>query len=235
MPTKRDDHQALPDSIMKSPPPNPMHVKITTVTIPPNIAGEVKGEVVVGVERLTWECRGSPDNIQLRIKWWGNDSEETVVPFHPSRGAGATYPVVTGPKQLARYLRDTATLVLALEECPSGKHIGTISIPVHKLDVTKPIIADYPLLGLKEQVLARAAISARILYTGLLSSFEMNEHLASTDKALPLYPRSAPRRTRPSGQMRAGGKENNMEGQQDAAVHRVPNVAQDMPPLAADK
>jgi hypothetical protein len=226
MPSSRVGHQVSPEK--KHVPSRSMHVKITTITLPPNVPSDVKGEVVVGVETLTWECRGAPDNLQLRIKWWGNESEETLVPFHPSRGAGATFPVVTGPKQLVRYLRDMATLVLSLEECPSGKPIGTITIPVHKLDVTKPISSHYPLLGLKDQVLARAAVSARIIYTGLMSSFEMNEHLASTDKGLPLYPRSAPRPPGVSGQPRAVGKENSTAGRKQ----QVPKTLLERPSAA---
>jgi hypothetical protein len=56
------------------------------------------------------------------------------------------------------------------------------------LDVSKPLEASVPLKGSNGQVLATAAVSMRVHYSAVLSSFESNEHLATTDRQLPLYP-----------------------------------------------
>lgn len=119
---------------------------------------------------------------------------DTVVPFHASRGAGAAFPVTSGPRFLVRYLRDMGSLTVSIEECPNGRTIGTLSMDTSNVDVTRPLVASVPCLGANKQVLATADVSLRIHYSQLLSSFEMAEHLASADKALPLYPVTDSRR-----------------------------------------
>jgi hypothetical protein len=61
-------------------------------------------------------------------------------------------------------------------------------VDISCLDVSKPLEASVPLKGSNGQVLATAAVSMRVHYSALLSSFELNEHLATTDRQLPLYP-----------------------------------------------
>jgi hypothetical protein len=125
--------------------------------------------------------------VQLRVRWWGA-AADTVVPFHATRGAGAAFPLTSGPRYLSRYLKDMGCAVLTVEECPSSRPIGTSSVDISCLDVSKPIEASVPLKGSNGQVLATAAVSMRVHYNALLSSFELNEHLATTDRQLPLYP-----------------------------------------------
>jgi hypothetical protein len=132
------------------------------------------------------------------------------------------------------------SLTIAIEECPSGRPIGTLLLDTSRIDVSRPlqvrtfsggvvlhhcpqpcmrpssscsssnnipslcssdnkvcfllpgggclVQASVPCLGANKQLLATADVSLRIRYSALLSSFEMAEHLASADKALPLYP-----------------------------------------------
>jgi hypothetical protein len=61
-------------------------------------------------------------------------------------------------------------------------------VDISCLDVSKPLEASVQLKGSNGQVLATAAVSMRVHYSALLSSFELNEHLATTDRQLPLYP-----------------------------------------------
>lgn len=165
------------------------HVSIAALSLPPGVSGEVKGELVACIEALHWKYRQPPQQVQLRICWWGAPAgTDAVVPFHASRGAGAAFPVTSGPRFLVRYLRDMVTLSVGIEECPSGRTIGTVSIDTSLVDVTRPLEASVPCLGANKQVLATADVSLRIRYSQLLSSFEMAEHLASADKGLPLYP-----------------------------------------------
>jgi hypothetical protein len=77
---------------------------------------------------------------------------------------------------------------LVVEECPSGRAIGTVTLDTSQVDVSRPLQDCLQLLGANKQVLAAADVSLRIKYSALLSSFEMAEHLASADKGLPLYP-----------------------------------------------
>lgn len=163
------------------------HVKIASITLPPGVKGEIKGELVVCLEALHWKYRKPPQQVQVRLQWWGG-TVDTVVPFHSTRGAGAAFPITCGPRYLSRYLKDMGKLAVGVEECPTGRTIGTVSIAVSQLDVGKPIEASVPCYGAHEQLLATADVSMRVQYTQTISSFEINEHLASTDKQLPLYP-----------------------------------------------
>lgn len=170
------------------------HVLLAPLSLPPGVLGEVKGELVACVDALHWRYRQPPQQVQLRICWWGAPAgADAVVPFHASRGAGAAFPVTSGPRFLLRYLRDLGTLSLAIEECPSGRLIGTLSLDTSRVDVTRPLVARaLPCLGANNQQLATVDVSLRVSYSQLLSSFEMAEHLASADKGLPLYPLPAP-------------------------------------------
>lgn len=84
-----------------------------------------------------------------------------------------------------------------------------------------------PLCALHTQACTSPPVP-QVRYSGALSSFEMNEHLASTERSLPLYP--APARRNPRGATAAasaglppvqplGGKENKEDGtSRDAAA-----------------
>lgn len=111
-----------------------------------------------------------------------------MVPYHPARGAGAAFPLTSGPRYLSRYLKDMGSLAVAVEECPSGRPVGQVTIDISSLDVCRPVEGSIPLKGSNGQLLATADVSLRVHYSALLSSFELNEHLATTDKQLPLYP-----------------------------------------------
>lgn len=169
--------------------PAKAHVLIAALSLPPGVPGEVKGEMVVCVDALHWKYRQPPAQVQLRICWWGApEGTDAVVRFHASRGAGAAFPITSGPRFLIRYLRDMGNLSVSIEECPSARVIGTVSLDTSQVDVSRPLELSVPCLGANKQVLAIADVSLCIRYSQLLSSFEMAEHLASADKALPLYP-----------------------------------------------
>lgn len=162
-------------------------VKIASITLPPDVKGEVKGELVICFHSLHWKYRKPPPQVQVRFRWWGSTAD-TVVPFHSSRGAGAAFPVTCGPRYLSRYLKDMGSLTAHLEECPSGRSVGTVTVEVSQLDIGRPLETNMPCYGAHQQLLATADLSMRVGFTNMITSFEMNEHLASTDKQLPLYP-----------------------------------------------
>jgi hypothetical protein len=193
------------------------HVSIAALSLPPGVSGDIKGELVACVEALHWKYRQPPQQVQLRICWWGAPTgTDAVVPFHASRGAGAAFPLTSGPRFLVRYLRDMGTLSVGIEECPSGRTIGTVSIDTSLVDVTRPLEASVPCLGANKQVLATADVSLRIKYSQLLSSFEMAEHLASADKGLPLY--RLPSATNSRTQAAAAGAAARVAGPSDTVV-----------------
>jgi hypothetical protein len=81
------------------------------------------------------------------------------------------------------------SLVLSIEEAPSGRQVGCIGVDTRTLDVGRPAEASLPLLDANQQTLGTADVRLAVTYSQLLSSFEMAEHLASADRGgLPLYP-----------------------------------------------
>lgn len=202
----------------------PPHIKIASLVLPPGVSGEAKGELVACIEQLHWEMRKPPAQVQLRLSWWGSDAE-TVVPFHAARGAGAAFPLTSGPRYLSRYLKDMGVLALLLEECPSCKLLGTISMDITQLDVGRPLEASVPVLGPNGQLLATADVSMRVHYSLLMSSFELNEHLAGTDRMLPLYP--LPAASQQQQQQRRGPDEDkeNVAGAGEANVAATSTAA----------
>lgn len=187
-------------------PTNTCHVKIAPLSLPPLVEGQVKGELVVQCNSIAWASMKSPPAaggaVQLRITFWGEQGAGTVVPLHPNRGAGAAFPVRCGPKYLARYLTDMGSLTCTLEHCPGGEPIGTMAVDVSRLDVSRPLRQEsVPVVSVSNggagggKVLGQASVALRINYSAVLSSFELNEHLATESSKLPLYP--SPGRKRP--------------------------------------
>lgn len=168
-----------------------LHVKISPSSVPPDVRGDCIGEVLVYIDSIDWKYRGAPEQTQLRISWWGEGGAGTVVPLHPTKGAGATFPVVVGPKYLCKYFRDMGNMVVAVEDSPSGRPIGSITIPMVRLDAIRPVSGTFPLAGPRQQLLAECNVHLAVTYTGL-SSFEFNEHRASADPGLPTLPTRAP-------------------------------------------
>lgn len=172
---------------------NPMHIKIADASLPPQVEGSIKGELTVGLEALQWEpsFKSRPLHLQLRLKWWGQQPPGTIVPLHKTRGAGAAFPLRCGPTHLARYLRDMGTLTCSVEDCPGGRALGSVTVEVAHLSATAPLAAVAPVVSSSGQVLGRASMALRVDYSIVLSSFEMNEHLASNETSMALYPSPA--------------------------------------------
>lgn len=144
----------------------PTHVKISSTSLPPLVEGEINGEVVVSINSVAWlSPKGAPRTAQLRIKWWGEPGDGTVVQLHPTRGAGATFPVCCGPKFLIRYLRDMGSLVLSLEECLGSRTVGVVTINLAAAHASHPLVATLPVLGVRQQVLGQVDV---VLQVGLL-------------------------------------------------------------------
>eukprot|EP01027_Heterolobosea_sp_BB2_P018131 GEZU01025599.1.p1 GENE.GEZU01025599.1~~GEZU01025599.1.p1 ORF type:complete len:261 (+),score=19.23 GEZU01025599.1:127-909(+) len=99
------------------------------ISLPPQVRGDVKGEVCLHIEDLIWDvqCYHAYGNIPvaIHIKWWGERSAGcTLIPStHYDRlrtqfqntsslKTTAVYPVKTGKKQLFKYFADMGALAL---------------------------------------------------------------------------------------------------------------------------
>ena len=171
-------------------------------SLPPLVEGEAKGELVVSVARLQWlSPRGAPRAPRLRIKWWGEPGDGSVMPLGGDSGgaagaaaaaaAAASFPVVCGPKLLTRYLRDAGSLPLAVEDAATGRVVASATLGLAAARAAHPLSATLPLLGGRGQVLGQLDARLEARYGPALSSFEMNEHRASVEPGLPLYPPAA--------------------------------------------
>jgi hypothetical protein len=190
---------------------------ISSTSLPPLVEDELRGELALTVSGLQWlSPRAAPRATQLRVKWWGEPGAGTAAPLQgPSSSDGGSavvqpdsrsssvgggtgsscarvvFPVRVGPKLLTRYLRDAGALELAFEELPNGRPVATATLGLGTARAAAPLAAALPLLGPRGQALGQVDVQLHASFSGSMASFEMNEHLASTERSLPLYPPTA--------------------------------------------
>lgn len=156
--------------------------------LPPNVEGSQKGKVQLTLHSPTWSYRGAPQHLAVGVSWWGEPAQGTVIPLPLNCKVTVEYDVVCGPRLFSRYLRDASTVMLSFFVRDEDKLVGKSPVDVRSLDVGKHMKGTLPILGGGGQVLGRIAVGVALSYGDMLSSFELNEHLATTDTALPLYP-----------------------------------------------
>ena len=160
--------------------------------LPPGFLAPAKGEVLV---LLRWTsapqktATSASDYRHAVISWWGQTSPSSVLPLEDDTDTGLIYTVTCGPKAFSRYLKDMQNLKLMY----TVKHDNTIKsveakVNICKLDFTTPLTARTAISAADGRLLGTAAVSVSMSYTPLVSSFEMNEHLAFVDHGMPLYP-----------------------------------------------
>ena len=160
--------------------------------LPPGITAPAKGEVLVLVRWTSAPHKvatSASDYQHAIVSWWGQKAPSSVLPMHVDTDTGLLYPVTCGPKAFSRYLRDMQSLKIAY----TVHHDKTTTsveanVDICKLDFTTPVTARTAISAADGRLLGTAAVSISMSYTPLVSSFEMNEHLASIDHSMPLYP-----------------------------------------------
>lgn len=178
----------------------PVPVVLGSTALPPRVEGGRKGDVRLTLNNLAWDYRGAPERIAIRLKWWGEPGDGTTVTLGKGESAEATFSIASGPKYLARYLRDMSQLILYVADIEQTKLVGSVTLELGFFDLHSPIAGTFPIVGQTNRAFGRVDVRVAIHYdTRLIDSFEINEHLAAADKGLPMLPRmGGPRRARSS-------------------------------------
>lgn len=162
-----------------------------SITLPPGLHGPNRGEVLL-LFRWTGAARASPSmpvSQTAHVVWWGETSSGTSVQLAPRAERGLIYTVTCGPKAFARYLADMQQLKVSIElELGHTKHTAQAKVALNQLQTDSQVTHRIPVTTAEGCLLGTAALAISLSHTPLISSFEVNEHLASTDFTMPLYP-----------------------------------------------
>ena len=170
--------------------------RATGTDLPPGARGGAdgaKGSVELTLRHLEWTLRGAPPWVRVAARWWGDEgvekSKRPWVRLVPGGDAVVAFPVKAKPSGFSRYCRDAVAVVLEFSDGRTGRLIAAASVDVSRLDVRRPVDVQVPLVSRAGAPLGR--VHARVVVDYLpdaVSSFELNEHLAKIDDALPLAP-----------------------------------------------
>ncbi|GAB4816271.1 hypothetical protein N2152v2_003317 [Parachlorella kessleri] len=100
--------------------------------------------------------------------------------------------LVSGPKYITRYLQDMGTLVLVLKQpvtrgtgsrsSVESAIVGTTTVDLRPLSVGAPLSHSLPVIGEQGRAIGSLGVSLALEFsTAVVSSFEMNEHLAARE------------------------------------------------------
>ena len=162
--------------------------------LPPGIAGPAKGEVLL-LFRWTSAHRSTQASVPGRqhatVTWWGQSYPSTIVSLKDVTDMGVMYVVACGPKAFSRYLQDMKSLNIKFAvQHGKAECVAQEDVNICKLSSGTPVQSRTAVTAPDGRLLGTAAVTISISYTPLVSSFEMNEHLASVDHSMPLFPRS---------------------------------------------
>ncbi|CAL8461957.1 g1488 [Coccomyxa elongata] len=147
------------------------------LSLPPNVAGPVRGEVLLCVGQLSLEDSTSPTSVaqeyQVRVQWWGDRGPGTLLhllPGHPQ--ALVHFPVCCSSGAFGQYLVDMEWLTLTLEDHFNGM-LGEAAVKVTGLGETAPFSGSVTFvqwLGSREQRrIAKVSIQVLVSFTPLTS------------------------------------------------------------------
>lgn len=162
--------------------------------LPPGIAGPAKGEVLLLFRWTSAYCSTQasvPGRKHATVTWWGQSCPSTIVSLKDVTDVGIVYSVACGPKAFSRYLQDMQSLNIKLT-VQHGKTdcVAQDAVNICKLSYSTPVQSRTAVTAPDGRLLGTAAVTISMSYNPLVSSFEMNEHLASVDHSMPLFPRS---------------------------------------------
>lgn len=168
------------------------YVRATTL-LPPGITGPAKGEVLLLFRWTSAPHKAAPaasGHKRVAVTWWGQDSPSATASLEDLTDTGMVYTVTCGPKAFSRYLQDMQGLRLNYTVHHDQSVMTTEEVvSVCKLDLSTPVTSRTAVTASDGRLIGTAAVNISMSYTPLVSSFEMNEHLASIDHSMPLFPR----------------------------------------------
>lgn len=166
----------------------------SNTVLPPGIAGPAKGEVLL-LFRWTSAHRiihaSASGRQHATVTWWGQSCPSTIVSLKDVTDTGVIYVVACGPKAFSRYLQDMQSLNIKFTvQHGKAECVAQEDVDICKLSCGTPVESRTAVTSPDGRLLGTAAVTISMSYTPLVSSFEMNEHLASVDHSMPLFPRS---------------------------------------------
>jgi len=172
---------------------NSVFVRSDTL-LPPGITGPAKGEILL-LFRWTSAHRSTqasaPGRQHATVTWWGQSYPSTIVSLQDVTEVGIIYSVACGPKAFSRYLQDMQRLNIKVAvQHGKAECVAQEAVNICKLSYGTPVQSRTAVTAPDGRLLGTAAVTISMSYTPLVSSFEMNEHLASVDHSMPLFPRS---------------------------------------------
>ena len=162
--------------------------------LPPDIQGPAKGELLL---LFRWtsaperEALASSSRPHAVVTWWGQRNPSANVSLEEHADTGLVYTVTCGPKAFGRYLKDMQRLKLKFV-VQHNRSESTVQgdVDVCKLDFSTPMTSRTAVAAPDGRLLGTAVVHISMSYSPLVSSFEKNEHLASIDHNMPLFPTS---------------------------------------------
>ncbi|XRB19416.1 hypothetical protein RI054_21g92620 [Pseudoscourfieldia marina] len=174
-------------------------------------SGGVKGASSSSSSRL-------PSSALVSLKWWGASAnvavqvnatthqlkslqvgasssaateEESRDSASWESAASLTFPLLSGPKYVTRYLRDAQVLVMQVESAENsrGPRIrGSAQLPLMQVGAHKPLVTTLDVHAPNGKLLATMKVRVQMTLNDTVGEFERNEHLAAVDASLPLHP-----------------------------------------------
>ena len=164
------------------------------LSLPPEVEGKQRGELLFTLGPLSWSSsdeaqgKGSKGTV-VCFRFWGQEELEEGNYVVLDSVSSLSIPIRCSPINFTRYLKDSQPLQLSVQL--EGQEPGvavSADIDVVELDVKKPLKGTFNLIESKAfTTVGQIEMHLQINYS-LISSFELNEHIANTDMTLPLFP-----------------------------------------------
>ncbi|XP_053912634.1 C2 domain-containing protein 3 isoform X3 [Cuculus canorus] len=154
-------------------------------SLPPLVEGPPRCLLRCAVSRLVWTGPRPPGAALVRLRWWGESSEGTVL--QPGPGAAARYAVRCGPRRFAAYLADMGVLVLEVMTKPDHLPIGRVQITgLSQLSPSHPINGVFPIVSPTSDKLGELQVS--LVLEPLPELYDTSNTIQTTDASLDIAP-----------------------------------------------
>ncbi|NWH80771.1 C2CD3 protein, partial [Piaya cayana] len=172
-------------------------------SLPPLVEGPPRCLLRCAVSRLLWTSPSPPGAALVRLRWWGESSEGTVL--QPGPGAAARYTVRCGPRRFGAYLADMGVLVLEVMTKRDHLPVGRVQITgLSQLSPSRPINGVFPIVSPTSDKLGELQVVSLVLEP-LPELYNTSSTIKTTDASLDIVPSqesSKPRFLAPSQQSR---------------------------------
>ena len=196
-------------------------------TLPPGVRGAQRGELLLSIDELALAAPWASGACGVRIKWWGEPGDGTVLlPSQPGCAPQTPtgYAISCGPEQLARYLADMRVLVLDVLDlaAPAPHALGHAYLHLSEAHFGAPLCETLAVYTEAEEELAQLRVSLLVRFApgagaSLNSSVELPSRLPHRLSSRPL-----------SGSVRDSFVLNEKRAMFDAS-HKLPMLGRESP------